>query len=589
MPEPLASNAPELTVSELSSALKRTIEDRFGFVRLRGEISNYRGPHSSGHAYFCLKDAGARIDAVIWKGVFGRLRVKPEEGLEVIATGKITTFPGKSSYQIIVEAIEPAGVGALMALFEERRRKLAAEGLFDEARKKALPFLPLRIGVITSPTGAVIRDILHRIKDRFPRHVLVWPVRVQGETSAAEVAAAIAGFGALPEYGPLARPHVIIVARGGGSLEDLWSFNEEIVVRAVAASAIPLISAIGHETDWTLIDHAADLRAPTPTGAAEKAVPVRLQLIADVADLSRRHAGAMARLLDRRRGEARALARALPLPEEILALPRQKLDHAGRRFANAILRAHDRYALALGRAAQRLARQAPRARMARAGEKLAGLQQRLERSAVIGRERRAAALKGLGDRLVKTIPRICDHHRLTLGWVAQRLARQSPQAQLMRAREKLVALERRIQRSATISAEWRAQALSGLSERLTNAHLAQARTEQERTAAARQRLGMLEARMLRAVQEKIAARRGEIRRLDQLRESLGYKNVLARGFALVRDAENNPLRSAATIADGALLTLQFSDGDKPAIAGAAPAAPRKPAAARPKPSQGSLF
>ncbi|ACK49372.1 exodeoxyribonuclease VII, large subunit [Methylocella silvestris BL2] len=521
MPEPVASNAPELTVSELSNALKRTIEDRFGFVRLRGEISNYRGPHSSGHAYFCLKDAGARIDAVIWKGVFGRLRVKPEEGLEVIATGKITTFPGKSSYQIIVEAIEPAGVGALMALFEERRRKLAAEGLFDEARKKALPFLPLRVGVITSPTGAVIRDILHRIKDRFPRHVLVWPVRVQGETSAAEVAAAIAGFGALPEDGPLARPHVIIVARGGGSLEDLWSFNEEIVVRAVAASAIPLISAIGHETDWTLIDHAADLRAPTPTGAAEKAVPVRLQLIADVADLSRRHAGAMARLLDRRRSEARALSRALPLPEEILALPRQKLDHAGRRFANAILRAHDHYSLALGRAAQRLARQTPRARMARAGEKLAGLQQRMQRSAVIGRERRAAALNSLGERLI-------------------------------------------------------------------NARLSRARAEQERTAAARHRLDVLGPRLLRAVHEKIAARRAELRRLDQLRESLGYKNVLARGFALVRDAEGNPLRLAAAITDGALLDLQFADGHKPAVAGAAPGAPRKTSASR-KPSQGSLF
>ncbi len=296
MPEPAATNAPELTVSELSNALKRTIEDRFGLVRLRGEISNYRGQHSSGHAYFCLKDANARIDAVIWKSAFARLKVKPEEGLEVIATGKITTYPGKSSYQIIVEAIEPAGIGALMALFEERRRRLAAEGLFDEARKRAIPFLPVRIGVVTSPTGAVIRDILHRIAERFPRHVLVWPVRVQGETSAAEIAAAIAGFSALPAEGALRRPDVVIVARGGGSLEDLWSFNEEIVVRAAAASLIPIIAAVGHETDWTLIDHAADLRAPTPTGAAEKAVPVRLELLASLADLGRRHAGAMLRL-----------------------------------------------------------------------------------------------------------------------------------------------------------------------------------------------------------------------------------------------------------------------------------------------------
>ncbi|MFZ3326751.1 MAG: exodeoxyribonuclease VII large subunit, partial [Methylocella sp.] len=283
------SNAIELSVSELSAALKRTVEDRFGFVRVRGEISNYRGPHSSGHAYFSLKDQSARIDAVIWKGVFAKLKIKPQDGLEVVATGKVTTYPGKSTYQIIVEALEPAGIGALMALVEERRRKLAAEGLFDDARKRPLPFLPACIGVVTSPTGAVIRDILHRIAERFPRHVVVWPVRVQGETSAAEIAAAIDGFNALPEHGSLRRPDVIIVARGGGSLEDLWSFNEEIVVRAAARSLAPLIAAVGHETDWTLIDHAADLRAPTPTAAAEKAVPVRTELAAALADLGHRH------------------------------------------------------------------------------------------------------------------------------------------------------------------------------------------------------------------------------------------------------------------------------------------------------------
>src|SRR5450631_371774 len=305
MSELPTTNALELSVSELSAALKRTVEDRFGFVRVRGEISNYRGPQPSGHAYFCLKDQSARIDAVVWKGVFARLKTKPQEGLEVIATGKVTTFPGKSTYQIIVEALEPAGVGALMALLEERRRKLAAEGLFDEARKRAIPFLPACIGVVTSPTGAVIRDILHRIAERFPRHVLVWPVRVQGETSAAEIAAAIAGFNALPAAGPLRRPDVLIVARGGGSLEDLWSFNEEVVVRAAARSLVPLIAAVGHETDWTLIDHAADLRAPTPTAAAEKAVPVRGELAAAVAELARRHMGAAMRLLDRRRGEFR--------------------------------------------------------------------------------------------------------------------------------------------------------------------------------------------------------------------------------------------------------------------------------------------
>ena len=290
------ANALEWSVSELSGALKRTIEDEFGFVRVRGEISGYRGPSASGHVYFSLKDPNARIDSVIWKGNFARLKTKPQEGLEVIATGKITTFPGKSSYQIIIDALEPAGLGALMALLEERRRKLAAEGLFDEARKQLIPYLPEVIGVITSPTGSVIRDILHRLEDRFPRRVLVWPVRVQGETSGAEVAAAIWGFNGLRPGGPIPRPDVLIVARGGGSLEDLMSFNEEAVVRAAAQSQIPLISAVGHETDWTLIDYAADLRAPTPTAAAEKAVPVRVELLAGLDDLEGRRTAALLRL-----------------------------------------------------------------------------------------------------------------------------------------------------------------------------------------------------------------------------------------------------------------------------------------------------
>src|SRR5262245_1909703 len=242
-------NVPEWTVSELAASLKRTVEDEYGHVRVRGEVSGYKGPHSSGHVYFALKDESARIDAVIGKGSFGRMRFKPEEGLEVIATGRLTTYPGRSSYQIVIESLEPAGVGALMALLEERKKKLAAEGLFDPARKQLLPYLPDVIGIVTSPTGAVIRDILHRLGDRFPRHVIVWPVRVQGEGSAQEVAAAIRGFNALPDGGRIPRPDLLIVARGGGSLEDLWSFNEEIVVRAAADSMIPLISAVGHETD----------------------------------------------------------------------------------------------------------------------------------------------------------------------------------------------------------------------------------------------------------------------------------------------------------------------------------------------------
>ena len=315
-------------MSELSAALKRTVEDAYGYVRVRGEISGYKGPHTSGHVYFALKDANAKIDAVIWKGVFGRMRVKPAEGLEVIVTGKLTTYPNRSSYQIIVETLEPAGLGALMALLEERKKKLAAEGLFDEARKQLLPFLPTVIGVVTSPTGAVIRDILHRLADRFPRRVVVWPVKVQGEGSAEQVAAAIRGFNALPAKHPVPKPDLIIVARGGGSLEDLWSFNEEIVVRAAAESMIPLISAVGHETDITLIDFAADRRAPTPTAAAEMAVPVRSELIAEVDDFARRIFGAWIRGMDERRSELRSAARALPQPEDLLAIPRQRFDVA---------------------------------------------------------------------------------------------------------------------------------------------------------------------------------------------------------------------------------------------------------------------
>src|SRR5487761_1292335 len=321
-------NAPEFTVSELSSALKRTVEDAYGHVRVRGEISGFRGPHSSGHCYFALKDESAKIEAVIWKGVHSRMRFKPQEGLEVIATGRLTTYPGSSKYQIVIEAIEPAGIGALMALMEERKRKLGAEGLFDEARKQLLPWLPDVIGVVTSPTGAVIRDILHRMEDRFPRRVLVWPGKVQGEGSAEQIAGAIRGFNALPEAGPIPRPDLLIVARGGGSLEDLWSFNEEIVVRAAAESMIPLISAVGHETDITLIDFAADKRAPTPTAAAEMAVPVRSELFVEVSSLSRRTIVCWQRSQEMRRNELRAAARALPGLSELLAIPRQRLDGA---------------------------------------------------------------------------------------------------------------------------------------------------------------------------------------------------------------------------------------------------------------------
>ncbi len=343
------SNLGEQTVTELSHALKRTLEDRFGHVRVRGEISGYKGAHSSGHAYFALKDEGAKLDAVIWRGAFSKLRSKLQEGLEVIATGKITSYPGKSNYQIVIENIEPAGVGALMALLEERKKTLAAEGLFDQDRKKALPYLPTTIGIITSPTGAVIRDILHRLNDRFPRHVIVWPVRVQGETAAAEVAAAIAGFNAMEH-----RPDLLIVARGGGSLEDLWPFNEEIVVRAAASSAIPLISAIGHETDTTLIDFASDWRAPTPTAAAEKAVPVRADLLAELASLNARQKRTMGRVVGDAKTRLHSAARALPKPDEILATARQRLDVAGSKLPKALKANVQVHAVILARSSGKL-------------------------------------------------------------------------------------------------------------------------------------------------------------------------------------------------------------------------------------------
>lgn len=317
------SNQTEYTVTEISSSLKKTVEERFGYVRIRGEITGFRGPHSSGHCYFALKDDRARIEAVIWKGVANKLKHFPEEGLEVIASGKLTTYPGSSKYQVVIDNLEPAGAGALMALLQERKTKLEAEGLFAPERKQLLPYMPKKIGVITSPTGAVIRDVLHRISDRFPLHVMVWPVRVQGETTGAEVSNAINGFNAMAE-----KPDLIIVARGGGSIEDLWGFNDEIVVRAAANSDIPLISAVGHETDWTLIDLAADVRAPTPTGAAELAIPVKAELDATVASYKARLQSALSRQLEKARNQLLAATRGLASPDMLLAMPRRRLDEA---------------------------------------------------------------------------------------------------------------------------------------------------------------------------------------------------------------------------------------------------------------------
>ncbi|MGZ5913750.1 MAG: exodeoxyribonuclease VII large subunit [Hyphomicrobium sp.] len=339
----LGANVTEFTVSDLAGAIKRALEEGFGYVRLRGEISGFRGQHASGHCYFGLKDDKAKIDAVVWKTTWARLKVKPEEGMEVVVQGRVTTYPGSSKYQIVIESLEPAGVGALMALIEERKRKFAAEGLFEEARKKARPYLPRLVGIITSPTGAVIRDMLHGFSERFPTRVIVWPVRVQGEACAAEVAAAIAGFNAFLPGGRFARPDILIVARGGGSLEDLWGFNEEIVVRAVAASRIPVISAVGHETDWTLIDLVADARAPTPTKAAEWAVPKYAELAESTEKFGLRLTSAARRSLQSARTHLKAAARGLPRLEDIIALPRQRFDACEKRLARALLantRAH---------------------------------------------------------------------------------------------------------------------------------------------------------------------------------------------------------------------------------------------------------
>ena len=326
-------NLPILTVSEISLALKSTVEESFARVRVKGEISGFKRA-ASGHLYFSLKDADAVLDGVCWRGTAGRLGLNPEDGMEVVAMGRLTTYPGRSKYQIVVERMELSGEGALLKLLEERKRKLAREGLFNEERKQPLPFLPDIIGVITSPSGAVIRDILHRLNDRFPRRVLLWPVLVQGDSAADEITLAVEGFNRLPAAGPVPRPDLLIVARGGGSMEDLWPFNDEAVVRAAAGSAIPLISAVGHETDTTLIDYAADRRAPTPSAAAEIAVPVRIELLAQVLDDGARLVASFNRLLNEQRLRLESLSRGLPNLGRMAEEAAQRLDDWAERLSN---------------------------------------------------------------------------------------------------------------------------------------------------------------------------------------------------------------------------------------------------------------
>jgi exodeoxyribonuclease VII large subunit len=464
-------NLPEFTVSELSSALKRRIEESFSYVRVRGEVSGFKR-HSSGHCYLALKDSDAVLDAVCWRGTALKLTVKPEDGMEVVCTGRLTTFPGRSKYQLVIDTMELAGIGALLKLLEERKQRLAAEGLFDPARKKKLPFLPRVIGVVTSPTGAVLRDILHRLNDRFPRHVLLWPVAVQGDTAASQVAAAIAGFNQIAPGGRIPRPDLLIVARGGGSLEDLMAFNEEVVVRAAAASTIPLISAVGHETDTTLIDFASDRRAPTPTAAAEIAVPVRLDLIAETAAKGGRLAAGLARLFAERRMRLEGLVRGLPDPRAVIGAKSRALGDAAHRLDRAF--AH-----------------------------------------FVALERRRVV--GVGERLRSDILlRAIDRARARYVDQAPRLD-QGVQRVVLRRRERF---------------------------------------------------------------ENIAGR------FDS--HALSHRNVLERGYALVRDAERKAIVSAAAVADGALLAIEFADGEVAATVGKA--GRRAPRASTPAPAkQGKLL
>jgi len=475
----LGSGPQEFSVGALSAAIRSALEARFGRVRVRGEIVDYRGPHRSGHHYFALKDkdgiSTAKLDSVVWKTATARLGLRPENGTEVVATGRLTTYADRGTYQLVVERLEYAGEGALLARIERIKAKLGAEGLFDAARKRSIPWLPASIGIVTSPQGAVLRDILHRLAERFPVPVLVWPVPVQGEAAAAAVAAAIEGFGRLPlQAGPgqAFRPELLIVARGGGSLEDLMAFNEEIVVRAAALCPIPLISAVGHETDHTLIDLAADLRAPTPTAAAEKAVPVRAELVAAVKQLDGRMAAGWARQGEIRRLRLDRVAGRLPDLPGLLGRARQRLDDRADRLAAAL-----------------------------PGFLL----------------RRRERLTRLGARLV------------------------SPVARIEAGRGRLGRLEAAL-RAALLARR------AGAARRLDRA-------------------GFGEAPLRASLRERRVRLEGLAGRL----EALSYRNVLARGFALVEDAGGGALTRAAQVRDGARLALVFADGKVAARAGTAAA------------------
>ena len=474
---PAEDNAPEFTVSELSGAVKKTIEGGFGFVRVRGEVGRVSRPRS-GHLYLDLKDDKSVLAGIIWKGRAVALAQQPEEGMEVIATGKLTTFPGQSKYQMIIEDIAPAGAGALMAMLEKRKAALAAEGLFDPALKKQLPFLPEIIGVVTSPSGAVIRDILHRLRDRFPRKVLVWPVAVQGAKAAPEVAAAIRGFNMMTPGGALPRPDVLIVARGGGSVEDLWGFNEEVVARAAAASDIPLISAVGHETDTTLIDFVSDVRAPTPTAAAELAVPVRMELVAWVEEQDARLSRALTGGVQTRKQRLRDLGRALPKADSLIEGPTQRLDFLGERLPVALRAAAAKKAVQLANV---------------------GLNAGLLRRAITSDRQRLTAL---GARLEPALMRKVDQARSDLN------RRTVPVPDVARRTERFVGLARRLSDRAGRDHEARVVLLDGL---------------------------------------------------DRLRETLGYKETLKRGYAVMR-GDGAVVTDVAQAKAAQALEVEFADG-----------------------------
>lgn len=478
-------NAPEYTVSEISGAVKRTIEGEFSHLRVRGEVGRVSFPRS-GHVYLDLKDDRCVLSGVIWRGVASRLTAQPEEGMEVVATGRLTTFGGQSKYQMVIDDIAPAGVGALMAMLEKRKKALAAEGLFDAARKRPLPYLPEVIGVVTSPSGAVIRDILHRLRDRFPRKVLIWPVAVQGPNCAPEVVRAIEGFNRLTPGGALPRPDLLIVARGGGSIEDLWGFNEEAVARAAAASDIPLISAVGHETDTTLIDFASDRRAPTPTAAAELAVPVRLELLAQVEQAGARLGRCATQAVIQRRQRLRDLARSLPRLDSLTQSASQRLDNAAQRLPNALQAAVQLKKVDLGRAAGPL----------RPGLLGHRLRRETDRLTACGKDLRAALERGRTER------------RNRLEQAARGLRPHALLREVERRRDRLDQTARR---------------LHELGERM------------------------------------VPTRRDRLQNADRLRQTLGYRETLARGFAVVRDGAQI-LKSRTEAAAHPHMEIEFHDG-----------------------------